>query len=116
MPDDATWIVAWVGTPLASALAALLGGAVLGVFFFGGLWWTVQRVAASPRPVRWLLGSFALRTALVVPGVYFVTAGQPVPLGLCALGFVLARMIVLRSSRPRPAAAVAPSSRSSPCA
>ena len=118
MFDDITWLMAWVGVPPTPALAAamLLAGGVLGAVFFGGLWWTVQRVATSPRPVLWLLGSLAVRTAIVIPGVYFVSAGRPVPLALCLLGFVLARAIVLRASRPRRGAVASPASRGSPCA
>ena len=45
--------------PLALALAA---GLLLGAFFFGGLWWTVQKGVASERPALWFLGSLLLRT------------------------------------------------------
>ena len=38
-------------------------GALLGVFFFGGLWWTVQKGVASERPAFWFLGSLLVRTA-----------------------------------------------------
>jgi F1F0 ATPase subunit 2 len=116
MADVGTWVLAWAGAPPAPALALaiVLAGGVLGGVFFGGLWWTVQRLATSPRPVRWLLGSLALRTAIVVPGVYFVSAGRPVPLGLCLLGFVLARAIVLRATRPRRAAVAPLAPRGSP--
>ena len=82
----------------------MLAGAALGAVFFGGLWWTVQRGAASPAPARWFLGSLVVRTAIVLAGFYVVGAGQPVRLGLCLLGFVLARAIVLRATRPTPAA------------
>ena len=46
---------------LALALA-FLAGALLGAFFFGGLWWTVQKGVASERPALWFLGSLLLRT------------------------------------------------------
>ena len=42
---------------LAPALAA---GLLLGVFFFGGLWWTVIRGVSSPRPALWFFGSMML--------------------------------------------------------
>jgi F1F0 ATPase subunit 2 len=99
-----------------SWVAALLAGAILGAIFFGGLWWTVQRGAASPAPVRWFLASLILRTAVVLGGFYIVGAGQPMRLGLCLLGFVLARAIVLRRTRPAPAAAPPPASGAPPCA
>lgn len=109
MSDVATWV------------EALLAGAALGAVFFGGLWWTVQRGAASKTPARWFLGSLVLRTAIVLAGFYVVGAGQPVRLGLCLFGFLLARAIVLRVTRPAPAAVAAvavapPASRAPPCA
>ena len=91
---------------------ALLAGAALGAFFFGGLWWTVRRAAASKRPAGWFLGSALLRTGVVLAGFYLVGAGQPWRLGLSLLGFVLARalvrVLVLRSARPPPAVVASP--------
>jgi len=84
---------------LAAGLAALLAGMALGLLFFGGLWFTVQRLARTATPARWFLGSLVLRTALVLAGLYLVGAGQPLRLGLCLLGFWLARAWVLRRSR-----------------
>ena len=48
---------------LALALA-LVAGALLGAFFFGGLWWTVQKGVTSETPALWFLGSLLLRTGL----------------------------------------------------
>ena len=95
---------------------AMLAGAVLGSVFFGGLWWTVQRGAASPTPVRWFLASLVMRSVVVLGGFYVVGAGQPLRLGLCLIGFVLARAIVLRATRPAPATAAPPTSGEPPCA
>jgi F1F0 ATPase subunit 2 len=83
---------------------ALLMGTALALVFFGGLWWTVQRGATSASPARWFLGSFVLRTAIVLAGFYAVGVDQPVRLGLCLLGFVLARSAVLRLTRVPPCA------------
>ena len=83
---------------------AMLAGAVLGAVFFGGLWWTVQRGAVSASPGRWFLGSFVLRTAIVLAGFYAVGAGQPARLGLCLVGFLLARIAVVRLTRVPPCA------------
>ena len=84
---------------------SLLAGGALGTVFFGGLWWTVQRGAASSTPIRWFVASFVLRTATVLAGFYAVGAGQPARLLVCMLGFLLARAIVLRLTRSTPAAA-----------
>lgn len=104
MADAGSWAV------------ALLAGVALGAVFFGGLWWTVQRGAASPAPARWFVGSLVLRTAIVLAGFYVVGAGQPVRLGLCLLGFLSARVIILRATRPTPAAIAPPAPRVPPCA
>ena len=85
-------------------LGALLAGGALGAAFFGGLWWTVRRGAASATPARWFVGSLVVRTAAVLAGFYAVGAGQPVRMGLCLLGFLLARAAVVRATRPISAA------------
>lgn len=36
-------------------LLVVLAGFALGMLFFGGLWWTVQKVLSSSRPTLWLL-------------------------------------------------------------
>jgi F1F0 ATPase subunit 2 len=87
------------GTLLAWTGAWLAGGA-LGLFFFSGLWWTVRRAARSATPAGWFIASLVLRTALVLLGFYGVGAQQPARMGLCLLGFVLARAVVLRATRP----------------
>lgn len=95
MPDNLGF--AWQG------LGALLAGASLGALFFGGLWWTVRHAAASSVPVRWFVGSLVLRTIVVLAGFYALGAGQPVRMGFGLLGFLLARVVVLRVTRPAPA-------------
>lgn len=92
MTDPNAGLVVWSG--------ALLSGCALGAVFFGGLWWTVRRGAMSPTPARWFIGSLVLRTATVLAGFYAVGAGQPALMGLCLLGFLVARAVVLRATRP----------------
>jgi F1F0 ATPase subunit 2 len=75
---------------------ALSVGALLGAFFFGGLWWTVQQGLASDRPALWFLGSLLLRTGVLLAGFYFVSQGHWSRLGMCLLGFLIARIIVVR--------------------
>ena len=75
---------------------ALLAGALLGAFFFGGLWWTVHKGVTSERPALWFLGSLLLRIGLILAGFYFVAQGHWSRLVVCLLGFLIARVIVVK--------------------
>jgi len=80
---------------------ALAAGSVLGAVFFGGLWWTIRRGVVSDRPASWFLGSFLLRTAIVLMGFYLIAQShQWQPLAACLVGFVIARLMVTWLTRP----------------
>jgi F1F0 ATPase subunit 2 len=81
-----------------TAVLVLMGGTgvLLGVLFFGGLWWTVRRGLASKRPALWFLSSLLLRTGIVLAGFYFVSGGRWDGLLACLAGFVIGRFIVTR--------------------
>jgi F1F0 ATPase subunit 2 len=74
----------------------LIAGTLLGAFFFGGLWWTVQKGVTSEWPAFWFLGSMLLRTGVILAGIYFVSQGHWSRLAVCLLGFLLARIIVVK--------------------
>ena len=82
---------------------ALVAGALLGAFFFGGLWWTVQKGVTSERPALWFLGSLLLRTGVILAGFYFVSQGHWSRLVACLLGFLIARVIVVKRLTRAPA-------------
>ncbi|MGA8135415.1 MULTISPECIES: ATP synthase subunit I [Pseudomonas] len=83
-----------------SLLAPLLAGVVLGVVFFGGLWWTVRRAMASPWVGLWFFASLLVRTTIVLVGLY-LACGDTWQRWLAALsGFVVARLLIMRLSRP----------------
>ena len=79
---------------------ALLAGIGLGAIFFGGLWWTVRRGVASPRPALWFLGSGLLRMSIVLAGFCLVSGGQWRRALTCLLGFIIARFTVTWLTRP----------------
>lgn len=74
-------------------------GAVLGVMFFGGLWWTVQKGVSSKQPALWFSLSLLLRMSIALAGFYFVGGSDWKRLPSCLLGFVLARIAVTLASR-----------------
>lgn len=80
-------------------LLSLLTGVGLGILFFGGLWLTVQRLQAAAHPKAFLAGSFAGRVGAVMLGFYLVltwSGGGWVPVAVCLIGFMLARLVLVR--------------------
>lgn len=75
-------------------VTAFVAGVLLGLMYFGGLWWTVRRGLASPRPALWFMSSMMMRMALTLAGFYLVSAGHWQRLVICLLGFVIARIAV----------------------
>ena len=86
-------------TETLSLVLALVTGVALGALFFGGLWWTVNRMGSSKRPALLLFGSFLLRTSVALSGFYLIAHGHWERLLACLLGFVIARVIVTLLTR-----------------
>lgn len=81
-------------------ISALLG-ALLGVFFWGGLLWTVTRGLQSRRPALLFLPSYLVRAGCVVMGLYLVSSGDVLRLLACFLGFLLMRVFFTRAVRKK---------------
>ena len=93
-------------------LVAGVAGVILGVIYFGGLWWTVRRLQAVPYPMAFFLASFILRVGVALAGFFFVTtyrwdleglARTPPALSRLAaalVGFILVRVVLLRLLGP----------------
>lgn len=77
-----------------SMLPPFTVGLVLGAVFFGGLWWTIRKALASPRPALLLISSAVIRMSVVVAGFYFSSDGQWQRLLACLVGFIIARLAV----------------------
>lgn len=78
---------------------ALFAGVLIGLLFFGGLWWTVQKAMSSRQPGLLFAASFLLRTVLTLAAFYLVGCGSWQRLLLCLIGFVLGRILVKRLSK-----------------
>lgn len=75
---------------------ALLVGAGIGVFYFGGLWWTVSQLTKAHRPGILFLTSFVVRTAISVAGFYLALGNQWQRAPALVIGFLLARLFTVR--------------------
>jgi F1F0 ATPase subunit 2 len=80
-------------------LGAALAGALLGLTYFAGLWWTVQRVRRARHPVLLVAASFGLRAALAVAVLFLIMSGEVMRLLVALGGFFLVRTVVLRRVR-----------------
>jgi len=83
-------------TQILTLSLVIVAGFVLGMLFFGGLWWTVHKGLSSTRPVLWFFASLMLRTTIVLAGLYVVAGDDWQRLMLCLLGFLIARVIITR--------------------
>ena len=75
-------------------------GTGLGLFYFGGLWLTVQRLPVTKRLALLTLGSLVGRMGISLFGFYLVMDGQWERLLVCLSGFVLVRVILVRRWGP----------------
>jgi F1F0 ATPase subunit 2 len=78
---------------------AFIGGILLGILFFGGLWLTVKKALTAKLPVLWFLGSMILRVSIALIGFYYFAHGNLFDLLMCLLGFLIGRYAILRYTK-----------------
>lgn len=78
-------------------------GLLLGAFFFGGLWWTVRKGITAKQPALLFMGSMVVRMSVVMGGFYLVGGDHWQRMLACLMGFMSARLIVIRLTLPAPA-------------
>ena len=78
---------------------AFIVGALLGAFYFIGLWWTVRKGVVAKHPALWFSVSMLLRTIIILVGFYFVGRDHWERLLVCLLGFMVSRTLVMRLTR-----------------
>ena len=73
-----------------------VGGILLGLFFYRGLKWTVDRLARGTRPALFLMASFLVRLAGVGLGFFLFLQQGLLCLAAGFLGFLLGRVFLTR--------------------
>lgn len=96
---------------LSSWVVAAAGGAALGLFYYTGLWLTLQRLPRSTYPGLWVFASFTVRLAVTMCGFYLILGpDRNLPrLGVALLTFVVMRVLLIRRLQPALAAGRRPS-------
>lgn len=84
---------------LLPLVVSLLAGIAAGALFFGGLWWTTRKILAPGQPALWFIGSFLVRTSVTLAVFHLVAHDDWQRLLVCLLGFLLARLGVMRITR-----------------
>jgi len=74
-------------------LISLAGGVVLGILFYGGLWFTVRALLSTRHPVLLTISSFWTRTLIALAGFLFLMDGKWQNALACLAGFALGRVI-----------------------
>ena len=70
-------------------------GIGLGVFFFGGLWLTMNRLAGSKSPILLTLGSFLFRSLICILGFYLLVETGLEALAFALGGFILTKIVLV---------------------
>ena len=79
-----------------SIILTLIMGILLGLFFFGGLWWTTKRAILSKSPALWFLTSLFVRLGIVIIAFYYLSRGHWERALISLLGFIIARTMIMR--------------------
>ena len=87
-----------------------LAGVLIGLFFFGGLWWTVQAATRSRSPHRLLFLSWLARMAVLVVAIRLLIDDGHWERGVAAVvGILVARTVLLARLAPHPKPNISPS-------
>lgn len=80
-------------------IGGFIAGIISGLYYFGGLWWTVQKVPTSSSPRILLAVSFIARLFPIVCVMYFAARNNPGVFFTLLPGFFLIRMVMTRKIR-----------------
>ena len=80
-------------------LITMIASLILGIIFFGGLWWTIHKGLESKYPAAWFILSFIIRTSIVLVGFYFILDSQWERIVAAVLGFLIARLLIMQITK-----------------
>ena len=80
-------------------ILTFISGCLLGLFFFGGLWWTTQKGLLSKIPALWFLTSLFVRLGITITSFYFISREHWERALICLLGFIISRTMIMQITR-----------------
>ncbi|MDH5258050.1 MAG: ATP synthase subunit I [Gammaproteobacteria bacterium] len=83
-----------------SWIVMFFAGGMLGLFYFGGLWFFVKKINSWKYPALAMSLSMLIRLVVTVAGFYWLTGGQWLKLVMTLTGFLVIRLILVRRYGP----------------
>ena len=80
-------------------LAIFIAGFLLGILFFGGLWWTTKKGLQTKSPTFWFFGSLIIRLGIITTAFYYISLNHWERALICLVGFIVARGIIMYGTR-----------------
>jgi F1F0 ATPase subunit 2 len=71
-------------------------GTLFGLFYFGGLWLTLQHLSQSKQPSIIAVVSFAVRSVVCLFGFYLISGSGLEMLAVSLVGFLLSKFVLIR--------------------
>ena len=87
-------------TQAVTLIGAFCAGLVVGLGYFGGLWFTVRYLPRARRPELVSLASLLLRLALTLVAFYLIMGGRWERLLAALAGFLIMRTVLVRYLGP----------------
>jgi F1F0 ATPase subunit 2 len=85
-----------IQTDFLSWSLASIWGAGLGLFYFGGLWWTLRSLPGRPHPRAWIGLSFVIRTLIALFGFWVIIQKDVYAFFFTIGAFFLTRLFLTR--------------------
>lgn len=79
-------------------VVGVVAGAWLGLVFFGGLWWTTQRLATARQPGLLLAGSLLIRLVILGLSLFVLAQLNPAALIGALFGLIGVRIAMVRAA------------------
>lgn len=83
-------------------LLMLVAGTIIGAGYFGGLWFTLQRMTNDRNGALWLIASFLLRSSMTMAAFWLLAAGEWQRILALALGFITIRFLSIKRIQQLP--------------
>lgn len=77
-------------------LFSFFSGIILGLVFFGGLYYTTQKLPSAKMPGLIMIASISLRMIILIGGLYFIYSGDLIRLLIGIVGVFISKYIVIR--------------------